>query len=221
MSSLIRFVNTIAGAKKVQFYIDNIPSETLSYGQTSCYIPIGAGQYQIAVQVNPSKCSVFCPTNILVLCIQRGAAYTVFATGDINDLEEFPITLVSTVDNLCRDSENRPTVQFLNLSSTAPNVNLQINGVIAFTDVAFFTGGPLPSPIPVSVGSTIFTLTTTTGTPIIPNVTTNLSSRKAYTVILVGTANSLTDPLRLLFVPSQTVKCCPQIGNNCQLVRVH
>lgn len=131
MNSKIRVLHAVPNAPAVDVYAnDNLIVKNLAYKESSPYLPVPSGNYNIKVYptgetTNPViESSVYIPENSI---------YTIAAIGELPDISLYPIQEPTSTNNT-----GMACVRFIHLSPNAPPVDIKLpDGTIVFSNVPF------------------------------------------------------------------------------------
>ncbi len=134
MSAAVAAVNVVHAspdAPGVDLLVDNLKvnSAALTFPNATDYLPVGAGDRNVKVNVGGTATTVI-EAN---LNLDANAAYTVFAIDSVSSIE--PLVLA---DNLATPAPGKAHVRFVHLSPDAPAVDITTTGgAVVFANKAF------------------------------------------------------------------------------------
>lgn len=187
--SHIRFVHASPDAPAVDI---TLPDGTVLFGdyefkESSPYLPVPAGTYDLEVRLAGTD-TVVLPLDGLQFA-QR-TVYTAFATGFAGGGSPALNAIVS-------EDAGTAWVKVAHLSPDAPNVDVWVDGQVAFTDIAF---EELTAYAPLSAGSYLVQVEPAGSGgagPFVISATLDLESGTDYTVAAVGELSAI-EPLVLV-----------------------
>ncbi|MFD1019630.1 DUF4397 domain-containing protein [Thalassobacillus hwangdonensis] len=189
-NAMVRVLHASPDAPAVDVYVngDRI-LQGVQFKQSSDYLTVPAGQYQIEIYPAGSTDQAVLSQNVGV---EAGNMYTVAAAGRLEDLE-----LIAAVDN-DSISSGRAKVRFWHLSPNAPAVDIAVKGGdVLFRNVPFgratryITLPPTTADLEVRVAGTDQVALTVPGVTVEPN--------QSYTAVAVGLAGE-QPPLEAIFL---------------------
>ncbi len=194
INSFIRFLHASPGTPAIDIYSDgNLVLENLAYNETSEYLVVGPGNMQIKVFPAGEDSNPLLETE---LNIPPSEMITAAIIGTLPEISLLPILLgVSPRDN------DDALIRFTNLSPTAPNVDLAIEGGInLFRDVGYTQVTEFEI---IEPGSHMLQLRIANDDDtVLATGTIKVKPRNAYTVYAIGLAEE-NPPLEIGFFTDQ------------------
>ncbi|TGB03814.1 DUF4397 domain-containing protein [Halobacillus salinus] len=189
-NAMVRVLHASPDAPAVDVYVNGQKVlSNVSYKQSSDYLTVASGQYQIDVYPAGKTDKPVISQNIGV---EAGNLYTVAAAGKLDS-----IRLIAAIDNQSVSS-GKAKVRFWHLSPNAPAVDIAVKGGdVLFRNVPFgkatryLTLPPTTADLEVRVAGTNQVVKTIPGVKLEPN--------QAYTAVAVGLAGE-QPPLEALFL---------------------
>ncbi|MCA0972057.1 DUF4397 domain-containing protein [Halobacillus litoralis] len=188
--AMVRVIHASPDAPAVDVYVNGqkVLSD-ISYKQSSDYLQVPGGQYQIDVYPAGKTDQAVVTQN---LAVEGGNMYTVAAAGTLDS-----IRLIAALDNQSVSS-GKAKVRFWHLSPNAPAVDIAVKGGdVLFRNVPFgkatryMTLPPTTADLEVRQAGTNQVVKTVPGVKLEPN--------QAYTAVAVGLAGK-QPPLEALFL---------------------
>ena len=181
--SYVRVFHASPNAPSVDIYVNGeMAFKNLSFKDFSEYVQLPMGEYKMEVFPAGQKDSPVLTQNIQV---PKKQVITIAIAGNLGDLQLIPY-IERTAEDLPVD-ESR--LRVIHLSPDAPNVDVLIDGNVAFADVGFMDATyyiQLPSKvynIEVNLADTKDTVLT---------IKVDLKSQKVYTIYIVGNPPNLS-----------------------------
>ena len=181
--SYVRVFHASPNAPSVDIYVNGgIAFENLSFKDFTEYVQLPMGEYKIEVFPAGQKENPVLTQNVQVPTKQ---VITIAAAGNLEDLQ-----LIPYVERTAEDLPvNESRLRVIHLSPDAPDVDVLIDGNIAFSNIGFMDAtyyDQLPSrsyDIKVNIASTENTVLA---------LTAELKSQKVYTIYVVGNPPDLS-----------------------------
>jgi hypothetical protein len=192
INSFLRFLHASPGTQAIDIYTDgNLVIKDLAYNETSEYLVVGPGNIHIKVLPAGENTTPLLDTE---LNIPPSEAITVPIIGTLPDISLLPILLsVAPRDN------DDALFRFTNLSPTAPNTDLGIEGgATLFSNVGYTQVTEFEV---IEPGSYMLQLRSSDGT-VLASGTIKVKPRNAYTVYAIGLAEE-NPPLDIGFYTDQ------------------
>lgn len=181
--SYVRVFHASPNAPAVDIYVNGgLAFKNLSFKDFTEYVQLPMGQYKIEVFPAGQKESPVLTQNVQVPTKQ---VITIAAAGNLDDLQLIPY-VEQTAEDL---PVNESRLRVIHLSPDAPDVDVLIDGNIAFSNIGFMDAtyyNQLPSRsynIKVNVASTENTVLA---------LEAELKSQKVYTIYVVGNPPDLS-----------------------------
>lgn len=189
-NAMVRVLHASPDASGVDVYVNGQKAlSNVTYKQSSEYLTVPAGQYQIDVYPAGKTDQPVVSKNVGV---EVGNMYTVAAAGTVDSLR-----LIAAIDNQSISS-GKARVRFWHLSPNAPAVDIAVKGGdVLFRNVPFgkatryMTLPPTTTDLEVRIAGTNQVAKTIAGVKLEPN--------QAYTAIAVGLAGK-QPPLEAIFL---------------------
>ncbi|MFC7063750.1 DUF4397 domain-containing protein [Halobacillus seohaensis] len=175
--TMVRVLHASPNAQAVDIYVNGQQIlQGVSYKQSSEYLRVPAGQYQIDIYPEGQTKK---PILSQMVEVESGNMYTVAAAGTVDNLQLIPVIDSESV------SPGKAKIRFWHLSPNAPSVDIAIKGgEVLFRNVPFgkatryLTLSPTTADLEVrAAGSNQVVLN-------VPNAT--LNPNQAYTAVAVG-----------------------------------
>ena len=181
--SYIRAFNASPDAPAVDIYINGAEAfKNLKFKDFTEYITLPMGEYKMEVyQAGQNE------TPVLTESIKVGEqeVITIVAAGNYEDLQ-----LVSYVEGNAEDLPvNKSKVRIIHLSPDSPNVDVFVNGVLAFEDVGFLDATDYAQ---LSSGTYEITVNLADTNDNVLSLNPELKSQKVYTIYIVGNPPNLS-----------------------------
>ncbi|HBI93544.1 MAG: DUF4397 domain-containing protein [Terrisporobacter othiniensis] len=180
--SYVRVFHASPNGPSVDIYVNGgLAFKNLQFKDFTEYVQLPMGEYKIEVFSAGQK-----ETPILTQSIRlpEKEVVTIAAVGNFEDLQLIPY-IEGNADDLFED-ESR--VRIIHLSPDAPNVDVLIDGNLAFTDIGFMDATDYVQLLSDSYNLTV-NLADTKDTVLTLN--TDLKSQKVYTIYVVGNPPNL------------------------------
>lgn len=180
--SYVRVFHASPNGPSVDIYVNGgLAFKNLQFKDFTEYVQLPMGEYKIEVFSAGQK-----ETPILTQSIRlpEKEVVTIAAVGNFEDLQLIPY-IEGNADDLFED-ESR--VRIIHLSPDAPNVDVLIDGNLAFTDIGFMEATDYVQLLSDSYNLTV-NLADTKDTVLTLN--TDLKSQKVYTIYVVGNPPNL------------------------------
>lgn len=181
--SYVRVFHASPNSSAVDIYINKaLVFSNLSFKDFSEYIPLPKGQYQMEVYPANQKNTSIITENIQ---IPEERVVTVAIAGDFEDLQ-----LVPYIEGNAEDLPvNESRVRVIHLSPDAPEVDVLINGSLAFDDVGFLDATEY-----IQLPSAIYDITINIADTqdIVLSLRPDFKSQKVYTIYIVGNPPDLS-----------------------------
>lgn len=181
--SYVRVLHASPDAPAVDIYVNGgLAFKNLSFKDFTEYVQLPMGEYKIELFPAGQKENPVLTQNVQVPTKQ---VITIAAAGNLNDLQLVPY-VEQTAENL---PVNESRLRAIHLSPDAPDVDVLVDGNVAFSNVGFLDAtyySQLPSRsynIKVNVASTQNTVLT---------LDVELKSQKVYTIYVVGNPPNLS-----------------------------
>lgn len=180
--SYVRVFHASPNGPSVDIYVNGgLAFKNLQFKDFTEYVQLPMGEYKIEVFSAGQK-----ETPILTQSIRlpEKEVVTIAAVGNFEDLQLIPY-IEGNADDLFED-ESR--VRIIHLSPDAPNVDVLIDGNLAFTDIGFMDATDYVQLLSDSYNLTV-NLADTKDTVLTLNA--DLKSQKVYTIYVVGNPPNL------------------------------
>ena len=181
--SYVRVLHASPDAPAVDIYVNGgLAFKNLSFKDFTEYVQLPMGEYKIEVFPAGQKENPVLTQNVQVPTKQ---VITIAAAGNLKDLELIPY-IEKTADDL---PVNESRLRAIHLSPDAPDVDVLVDGNLAFSNIGFKDAtyyNQLPSRsynIKVNIASTQNTVLT---------LDAELKSQKVYTIYVVGNPPNLS-----------------------------
>lgn len=180
--SYVRVFHASPNGSSVDIYVNGgLAFKNLQFKDFTEYVQLPMGEYKIEVFSAGQKETPILTQNIR---IPEKEVITIAAVGNSEDLQLIPY-IEGNADDLLED-ESR--VRIIHLSPDAPNVDVLIDGNLAFTDIGFMDATDYVQLLSGSYNLTV-NLADTEDTVLTLN--TDLKSQKVYTIYVVGNPPNL------------------------------
>lgn len=181
--SYIRAFNASPDAPAVDIYIYGAEAfKNLKFKDFTEYITLPMGEYKMEVyQAGQNE------TPVLTESIKVGEreVITIVAAGNYEDLQ-----IVSYIEGNAEDLPvNKSKVRIIHLSPDSPNVDVFVNGVLAFEDVVFLDATDYAQ---LSSGTYEITVNLADTNDNVLSLNPELKSQKVYTIYIVGNPPNLS-----------------------------
>ncbi len=178
MNSKIRVLHAVPGAPAVDVYANgNLIIENLPYKETSPYITVTPGDYNVKVYPTGETKNPVIDSNIY---IPENSIYTIAAIGKLPNICLYPIQ-----EPTAANKTGMACVRFIHLSPNAPPVDIKLpDGTIVFSNVPFKS---IANYTCVPAGTYTFIVTPTGNDTVVltvPNI--KLNPNTFYTIYAVG-----------------------------------
>ncbi|SFI98470.1 DUF4397 domain-containing protein [Terrisporobacter glycolicus] len=180
--SYVRVFHASPNGPSVDIYVNGgLAFKNLQFKDFTEYVQLPMGEYKIEVFSAGQKETPILTQNIR---LPEKEVVTIAAVGNFEDLQLIPY-IEGNADDLFED-ESR--VRIIHLSPDAPNVDVLIDGNLAFTDIGFMDATDYVQLLSDSYNLTV-NLADTKDTVLTLN--TDLKSQKVYTIYVVGNPPNL------------------------------
>lgn len=189
-NAMFRVLHASPNAPAVDVYANGQQIlQNVSYKQTSDYLSVPAGQYQIDIYPAGQTTQ---PVLTQMVEIQANNRYTVAAAGTVDSLQLIPVLDSESV------APRKAKVRFWHLSPNAPAVDIAVKGGdVLFRNVSFGRATRYIQVPATTVDLEVRVAGTNNVALIIPGVT--LSPNQVYTAVAVGLAGG-QPPLEAIFL---------------------
>lgn len=180
--SYVRVFHASPNGPSVDIYVNGgLAFKNLQFKDFTEYVQLPMGEYKIEVFSAGQKETPILTQNIR---LPEKEVVTIAAVGNFEDLQLIPY-IEGNADDLF---ENESRVRIIHLSPGAPNVDVLIDGNLAFTDIGFMDATDYVQLLSDSYNLTV-NLADTKDTVLTLN--TDLKSQKVYTIYVVGNPPNL------------------------------
>ncbi|WP_343337841.1 hypothetical protein TPELB_30890 [Terrisporobacter petrolearius] len=180
--SYVRVFHASPNGPSVDIYVNGgLAFKNLQFKDFTEYVQLPMGEYKIEVFSAGQKETPILTQNIR---LPEKEVVTIAAVGNFENLQLIPY-IEGNADDLFED-ESR--VRIIHLSPDAPNVDVLIDGNLAFTDIGFMDATDYVQLLSDSYNLTV-NLADTKDTVLTLN--TDLKSQKVYTIYVVGNPPNL------------------------------
>ncbi|RYE26731.1 MAG: DUF4397 domain-containing protein [Sphingobacteriaceae bacterium] len=130
--SRIQIINAIAGSSSLDCTLNStrINTTTLAFPNTTGYISATPGTKYVEIRPTSTPTAPFIDTATVVL--KQDSSYSLFFAGQSGSPKSIFIQ-----DNLSAPTLGRAKLRFVNASSTSGNLNITINAVTGYTNIAY------------------------------------------------------------------------------------
>ena len=182
--SYVRVLNASPDAPAVDIYINGgLIFKNIKFKDFTEYVQLSMGQYKMEVYTVGQMDKHVLTQNIQV---PQKQVITIAATGNFEDLQLIPY-IEGDADGLAM---NQSRVRVIHLSPDAPEVDVLINGQIAFDNVGFMDATDY---IQVSSGTYNIVVNLAGTNDTILTFSPQLNSQKVYTIYVVGNPPNLSE----------------------------
>ncbi|WP_343343826.1 DUF4397 domain-containing protein [Terrisporobacter petrolearius] len=180
--SYVRVFHASPNGPSVDIYVNGgLAFKNLQFKDFTEYVQLPMGEYKIEVFSAGQKETPILTQNIR---LPEKEVVTIAAVGNFEDLQLIPY-IEGNADDLF---ENESRVRIIYLSPDAPNVDVLIDGNLAFTDIGFMDATDYVQLLSDSYNLTV-NLADTKDTVLTLNA--DLKSQKVYTIYVVGNPPNL------------------------------
>jgi len=180
--SYVRVFHASPNGPSVDIYVNGgLAFKNLQFKDFTEYVQLPMGEYKIEVFSAGQKETPILTQNIR---LPEKEVVTIAAVGNFEDLQLIPY-IEGNADDLF---ENESRVRIIHLSPDAPNVDVLIDGNLAFTDMGFMDATDYVQLLSDSYNLTV-NLADTKDTVLTLNI--DLKSQKVYTIYVVGNPPNL------------------------------
>lgn len=131
MNSRVRVFHAVPNAPAVDVYAnDNLIVRNLAYKETSPYLPVPSGNYNIKVYPTGETTNPVIDSKVFV---PENSIYTIAAIGELPDISLYPIQ-----EPISPNNTGMACVRFIHLSPNAPPVDIKLpDGTVVFSNIPY------------------------------------------------------------------------------------
>jgi len=180
--SYVRVFHASPNGPSIDIYVNGgLAFKNLSFKSFSEYVQLPMGEYKIEVFPAGQKETPILTQNIK---LPEKEVITIAAVGNFEDLQLIPY-IEGNADNL---PENESRVRIIHLSPDAPNVDVLVDGNLAFKDIGFMDATDYAQ---LSSGAYNLTVNLADTKDTVLTANAELKSQKVYTIYVVGNPPNL------------------------------
>ncbi|MEG1409100.1 MAG: DUF4397 domain-containing protein [Terrisporobacter sp.] len=181
--SYIRVLHASPDTPPVDIYVNGAPLfKNLAYENFTEYVPLGKGTYKVDLYPAGKDETPILTQNV---DIPENEVITVVATGNLNDIQ-----LVSYMESNPKDlPHDKSRLRFINLSPDSPELDVWLDGEVAFKDVGFLDA---TNYLNLPAGTYIVGFDIADTKDKVLELKTEVKGEKVYTMYILGDMSNLT-----------------------------